>query len=407
MEINADLHIHSKYSAATSNRMDMQTLAKEAAKKGIKLVGTGDCLHPKWLSEIRALESVDEGTFVVNGTHFVLTGEVEDSSQVHHLLILPSVSKAEELHERLAKHSNDITSEGRPKIFLNGEQIAQHAIEVGALIGPCHAFTPWTAIYAYFDHLSDCYGSMTEHVSFVELGLSADSDYADRIKELENLTFLTNSDAHSPWPIRLAREFNRLRVDAPTSDEVMQAILRKNNRKPVLNVGLPPEEGKYNESACIRCYKHYTLRECLMKKWRCACGGIIKKGVRDRVNELADHEEPRHPDHRPPYLKLIPLAEIIAMALGVSEPNSRAVQEVWDVLIHELGDEVAVLVDADINQLDMVDACVRDAIGQFRKGQVILHPGGGGRYGRIELPSSNGTSTAQQKGQAQSAIFDF
>lgn len=395
MHVNADLHIHSKYSAATSARMDLPTLTREAAKKGIELVGTGDCIHPRWLSDIKALKPVDEGTFVANDTHFVLTCEIEDSARVHHLLILPSISKAEELQERLAPFSN-LASDGRPKVRLNGEQVAQHAKDVGALFGPCHAFTPWTAMYAYFDSINDCYGSMASHVTFIELGLSADSDYADRIAELQDLTFLTNSDAHSPWPIRLAREFNRFEMDAPIFDELKQAILRKNGRKPVLNVGLPPAEGKYNESACIRCYNHYSLQMCQERKWRCTCGGLIKKGVRDRVNELADYETPRHPPHRPPYLRLIPLAEIIALALGASDPNVKPVRDVWSTMVGALGDEVTVLVDADVTQLDMVDESVRDAIVAFREGKIILHPGGGGQYGRVELPKGFSISKSQR-----------
>lgn len=403
MEVNADLHIHSRYSAATSTQMNLLMLTRWASKKGIELIGTGDCLHPKWLDEIRALGRIDEGTFVAGDTHFVLTGEVEDMSRVHHLLILPSISKAEELHKKFAKYSSDITSEGRPKIRLGGERIAEYAKEMGALFGPCHAFTPWTAMYAYFDSIKDCYGSMTSHVSFIELGLSADSDYADRIAELSNLTFLTNSDAHSPWPIRLAREFNRFKVDAISYEELRKAILREEGRRAVLNIGIPPEEGKYNESACIRCYKHYTLHECFTRKWRCTCGGKIKKGVRDRVNELADYKTSKHPPHRPPYLRLIPLAEIIAMALDAGL-NTKAVRDAWNLLIAKFGSEVTVLVDADVTQLDVVDESVRDAIVAFREGKIILHPGGGGQYGMVELPKRARTSKSQRSLSDFSAI---
>lgn len=402
MEVNSDLHIHSHYSAATSPQMNLPVLTKWASKKGIELIGTGDCLHPKWLNEIRVLERIDEGTFTTGNTHFVLTGEVEDSNRVHHLLILPSISKAEELHEKLAKHSFNITSEGRPKIRLDGEQIAEYAKEAGALFGPCHAFTPWTAMYAYFNSIKECYGSMTSHVSFIELGLSADSDYADRIDELKDLTFLTNSDAHSPWPIRLAREFNRFNMESISYEELRKAILNAEGRRPLLNVGIPPEEGKYNESACIRCYKHYELHECLINNWRCTCGGKIKKGVRDRVNELADYEKPKHPPHRPAYLKLIPLTEVIAMALNAGL-NTKAVTDSWNILMAKFGNEVKVLVDAKITQLDTMDPSIYDAIMAFRSGQIILYPGGGGQYGRVELPKED----IQKHVKAQSSLFDF
>ena len=391
--INADLHIHSHYSAATSPRMDLPTLATEASRKGIQLLGTGDCLHPNWLRGIRKLEERN-GFFYFKredggnpNTHFVLTVEVEDKRRVHHLLIVPSISKAEELYESFRSFSPDIDSDGRPSLRLSGEEIAEYAKGAGALIGPCHAFTPWTALYAYHDSLKDCYGGMVGSVSFVELGLSADSSYADLIEELHDLTFLTNSDAHSPYPIRLAREFNRFYVEDMGFEELKAAIERKRGRKPVLNVGVPPAEGKYNESACIRCYKHFSLRAAIIRRWRCECGGMIKKGVRDRVHELANCDG-THPEHRPPYLHLIPLAEIIGLALQ-KVPSSKTVTEIWGSLLAEFGTEVNVLVDVPIENVHgahfNLDARVIEAIEAFREGKILVVPGGGGRYGVIEL----------------------
>ena len=398
--VNSDLHIHSHYSTATSPRMDLPTLAKEGTRKGIHLLGTGDCLHPKWLKGIKELEERN-GIFYFTGsknkntnTNFVLTVEVEDMKRVHHLLILPAIAKAEELYESFSKYSRDIDSDGRPSLRLSGEEIAEHAKDAEALIGPCHAFTPWTALYAYHNSLRECYGDMTGYISFVELGLSADSSYADRIEELRELTFLTNSDAHSPYPIRLAREFNRFQVADTSFDELKAAIERKRGRKPVLNVGVPPAEGKYNESACIRCYKHYPLTEAIIRKWRCDCGGLIKKGVRDRVNELANCEG-THPEHRPPYLHLIPLAEIIGLALHKST-SSKAVNKEWESLLAGFGTEVNVLVDAPMDDFHTdaanfnMDARVIEAIKAFREGEIRVIPGGGGKYGVIELKTKGG-----------------
>lgn len=387
MHINADLHIHSKYSMATSGKMDMPTLASESAKKGIQLVATGDCLHPEWLAGIKELRE-ENGIFKLNNTNFILTTEIEDINQVHHLLIIPSVSKAEELYEFMKPHSKDIDSDGRPSVRLDGIQIAEAAVSAGALIGPAHAFTPWTAMYAAHNSLKDCYGDMNGQIYFIELGLSADTSYADRISELGCLTFLSNSDAHSPYVNKLAREFNRFEMNDVTFDELKMAIIREKGRKPVLNVGMFPEEGKYNESACIRCFRHYTMRESMIKSWRCSCGGIIKKGVKDRINELATFEKPVHPAHRPPYVHLIPLSEIISMALGIG-PNTKGVNRIWSLLVGRFGSEVAVLVDTDIESIKAsgADERVINAIVAFRDGRVKVHPGGGGQYGRIELYS--------------------
>ncbi len=400
MLVNADLHIHSKYSMATSPKMDLPMLAAESRKKGIQLVATGDCLHPKWLSEIKKIRE-ENGFFKLDDTHFVLTAEVEDVNQVHHLLIIPSVSKAEELYEFMKKHSNNIDSDGRPNIRLSGVEIAQAAKDAMALIGPAHAFTPWTAMYAYHNSLKDCYGDMADDIYLIELGLSADTSYADRISELSCLTFLTNSDAHSPYVNKLAREFNRFEMEDISFDELSMAIIREKGRKPVLNVGIPPEEGKYNESACIRCFKHYSLRESIIKNWRCLCGGTIKKGVKDRVNELASYDTPHHPIHRPPYLHLIPLSEIIAMALGTGI-GAKKVQEIWDTLIKKYGSEVTVLVDAAIND-SRLNEHVIEAINAFREGKVRVIPGGGGRYGRVELDGK----VQEKTPEPQKSLFDF
>ena len=399
MQINVDLHIHSRYSMATSNNMKLPVIAEQAYKKGIQLVGSGDCLHPKWRGELRQLEKVDDA-FRYDRTYFVPTVEVEDASRVHHLILVPSLSKAEELYETFKKHSLNIDTDGRPTVKLTGEEIASAAKESESLIGPAHAFTPWTGVYAYHNSLSECYGSLVSYISFVELGLSADTSYADPISDLRRLTFLTNSDAHSPWPNKFAREFTRVEVENIGFDELKKAILQTEGRRPVLNVGLFPGEGKYNESACIRCAKHYTLKEAIALSWRCKCGGRIKKGVKDRAAELADVETP---SHRPPYLHTIPLSEIIALSLGYSSSKNKTVQGAWEKLITAFGSEVNVLVDVDLNKIDFVDARITKAIKAFRDGEVILHPGGGGKYGRIELPSASQTN----KSGGQSSLGDF
>ncbi|MCK5660676.1 MAG: endonuclease Q family protein, partial [Methanosarcinales archaeon] len=354
MQISADLHIHSKYSMATSKNMDLPTLASEAKKKGIDVIGTGDCLHDKWLGEIKKNAASsdagsDDGSFKIKDTTFVLTCEVEDKNRVHHLLIVPSISKAEELREAFIPCSKNLDADGRPTLKIDGVEIAQYAKDAGALIGPAHAFTPWTAMYAAHDSLKSCYGDLSDYISFVELGLSADSSYADRIPELRDLTFLSNSDAHSPWTNKFAREFNRFCVQGTDFSEIRLAILRQQGRYPTLNAGFYPQEGKYNESACIKCLVHYTYDDAVSIKWKCTCGGRIKKGVQDRVQELSDSSEPIHPPHRPPYIHIVPLSEIIRMAIGYAGINTKGVQSIWEKLVGDCGSEISVLIDVDID----------------------------------------------------------
>jgi uncharacterized protein (TIGR00375 family) len=396
MKVNTDLHLHSKYSMATSEKMELPTIAREAAKKGMELLGTGDCTHPRWLEEIRKVSISDE-EIRVDDICFIPTTEIEDNKRVHHLLILPSISKAEELAERISPYGN-LEADGRPNVRLGGCEIAEIAKDLGALIGPCHAFTPWTALYGYHNCLQSCYGDLTDYVSFIELGLSADSDYADRIRELHRLTFLSNSDAHSPSTNKLAREFTQFEVPEITFDGLKKAILREQGYKATLNVGFFPDEGKYNRSACIKCFTQYTLPEAVENNWHCPiCRGTIKKGVLDRVNELADFKEPRHPDHRPPYLHLIPLAEITQMALGHAGVQTKGVKTAWNLLVERFGSEVEALIYSKPEDLKIVDERIVKAILAFRKGDVIIHPGGGGQYGWLELPEN--LKKGQKEGQ--------
>lgn len=411
MKANIDLHIHSKYSAATSKRMDLPTIAREAAKKGVKIVATGDCLHPTWLANIRRLQEED-GLFFFDDTGFVLTCEVEDPNRVHHLILVPDISKAEELRDIFSVHSNNLQSDGRPMLRMSAPEIADAALEAGCLIGPSHAFTPWTGMYAHHGSLEECYQDCVGRIAFVELGLSADSDYADRIAELEDRTFLTNSDAHSPWANKLAREFNQMELQDLSFDELRMAIKREAGRRPVLNVGFYPDEGKYNRTACTRCYKFYSSEEMEKLQGRCSCGGMIKLGVRDRVGKLADFPESVHPDHRPPYLHLIPLAEIIAMALGHKSTFTAGVQKRWNELIDGRS-EIEVLIESELSELEAEDKVIK-AIDAFRSGRVVVRPGGGGKYGEVALPESLNAEgegeTAQPKSaerDSQRSLFDF
>lgn len=400
MKVNLDLHIHSRYSAATSNKMDLATIAREAAKKGIKIVATGDCLHPRWMAEVAALPE-REGLFWQGDTAFVLTCEVEDSSRVHHLIIVPDPSKASELAEAFSARAKNLDSDGRPTLRMSPPEIADAALEADCLIGPSHAFTPWTGMYAHHPSLAECYKDRADQIAYVELGLSADSDYADRISELEERTFLSNSDAHSPWPNKLGREFNQMEMKELSFEDLRDAILRKDGCRPTLNVGFYPEEGKYNRTACTRCYRFYSPQEMEDRRGRCECGGLIKLGVKGRVEMLADRPTPAHPDHRPPYLHLIPLAEIIAMALKIKSAYSAKVQKIWNELVKGKS-EIEVLVVAEISELEAEDAVV-DAIGAFRSGDVVVEPGGGGKYGRVTLPCS----PAFTKNDDQKSLFDF
>ncbi len=405
MLVNLDLHIHSRYSMAVSGDMELMQIAKGAEQKGVKIVGTGDCLHPLWLKSIRELPEED-GLRRLGNTLFLLSVEVEDANRVHHLIILPEISKAEELAEAFSLHSSNLQQDGRPRLHMSAAQVADLALEAGGLIGPAHAFTPWTGMYAYHRSLWECYQDKAKHIEFVELGLSADTDYADRIAELSEKTFLSNSDAHSPRTNKLAREFNQMEVEQYSFQEIALAIRREKGRGPRLNIGFFPGEGKYNRTACTRCYCQYSAMQKDDFMGRCPhCRGQIKLGVADRIDLLADYDLPCHPSHRPPYLHLIPLAEIIALALGHKSPMTAGVQRLYNSITGQKT-EIEVLLDEDLTGPDYaeVEPKVIRAIEAFRRGEVEVLPGGGGRYGEIRLLPSR---SAGAGGERQRSLFDF
>ncbi|AEF96206.1 TIGR00375 family protein [Methanotorris igneus] len=370
MIISADLHIHSKYSGGTSKYMDIEHILKYGKLKGLDLIGTGDCLHEKWLNEIKNYKD----------KNLLLTTEIEDINRVHHLVFLPSISKVEELREILKRYSKNIDDDGRPRVLMDGKELIEVVHDVGGLIGAAHAFTPWTSLYKSFDSVYDCYGKKPD---FIELGLSADTDMADMIKELRDIPFLSNSDAHSYHPHRLGREFNQFEVDSlgnleENFEEIRKAI--KNN-KIVANYGLDPKLGKYHLTACTKCYLRFKLEDAKRLNFKCPCGGTIKKGVLSRVEELSDGQI-IHPKFRPPYYKIIPLAEIISLSTkrGI---GTQTVNNLWEKFIEKYKNEINVLINADIEELKKINEDVGNTIELFREGKIYIYPGGGGEYGRI------------------------
>jgi len=372
MLLNADLHIHSCFSMASSPRMVPDSIIYGSQLKGISVIGTGDILHPEW-------RRMWEEAIIPDGIVIVPTTEVEGSDRVHHLILLADYDSAAELAATLTPFSKNISRNGRPQVRLSGEEIAAAVHECGGMIGPAHAFTPWTSLYASHNSVTSCYGD--EPIDLLELGLSADSRYGSRILDLAGVPFLTNSDAHSPEPAKLGREFTRIHTDSdhPDITHILDAV-RKGSI--VLNAGFFPEEGKYNQTACTRCFTPYSLQEAEKYRWKCpADKGRIKKGVRERAEELSGDTE----SIRPPYLHIIPLAEIIQRTLGTCSTTTKKCSELYASCIRTFGNEISILTEVPAEDIADLHPGLGSAIAAFRSGRIILHPGGGGRYGTFEL----------------------
>ena len=375
MLVNSDFHVHSCFSSASSKDMLIKNMAPKAKLKGLQLLGTGDAFHPGWLDIIEeSTKYIGDGIYTTDDMNFVLTTEVEGKHRIHHVIIIPNIDIARELSDKLV--SKNKNADGRPRTGYTGAELLEMVRDYDCLIGPAHAFTPWTGMYKSYDSIYDCYEKRPD---FVELGLSADTFMADTVSELKDFPFLTNSDAHSPWPHRLGREFNQIELEDISYSSIKNAI---NHRKIKANYGLVPNLGKYHMTACTKCYKIVDPSIAKENKMKCGCGGRIKKGVDFRISEIADYEEPKHPDFRPEYVHLMPLAELIASVYdkGVT---TKTVQGKWQKLIDSFGTEIDVLINVSIREIKKIDPNIAQAIDAFRNKTIEIIPGGGGQYGQI------------------------
>jgi len=389
IECSTDFHLHGLYSGAVSKEMIPKIIAKQAPLKGLNLVGTGDILNDKWIKLVKEQLKKTTGGLMEheNGTKFILQTEVEDNNRIHHIILFPEFSKVEELREKFKTKCKNLDSDGRPKIWMNGEEIAESCKESDCLIGFSHAFTPYFGLYSKFNSYKDCYGKYWKEISFMELGLSADTNMADRISELHNLTLTSNSDAHSPWPNKMGREFNVFNIKEITFDEIKKALKREQGRKCVLNVGFNPLEGKYHKTRCTGCLKFFDPVEAKNLNWRCPlCKKSIKKGVDYRIEELSDLPFDKHPEHRPNYIHTIPLSEIISLAMNIKNSWSIKVQAVWKEFIDKFGSEIKILLDINYSELNNFNPIIAKYIQYFRENKIKYIPGGAGVYGKLIKP---------------------
>lgn len=418
---NTDLHIHSLHSIGVSKSMTVPRISRSASLKGLHIIGTGDATQPDWLSHLQKTLKEEDERFVHGETSFILTAEIEDCESIHHLTILPDFKAVAGLRKALGGSSPNLNDQwgGRPRVNLNGEDLAGLVRDVGGLIGPAHAFTPFRSIFRENKHarLKSCYGKETPHIHFLELGLSADSEMADCIPELRRLTYISSSDAHSPVPNKLGREFVRFEMENSSFTELRLAILRERGRAPKLNVGLDPRLGKYYLSFCSSCRRTLVIekgdaapsfddrnvyisvsnldeRKRLVSDIRrravkCPADGTpIRLGVKDRA-ELLGGGRSQSPPHRPPYLRIAPLLDVIASSIGVKSPTSKRVMTLYKQMTDSVGSETSILTDVSLKKIRKHDEKVAQMIDAYRSGTVKYEAGGGGRYGRLVPPWGN------------------
>lgn len=401
-----DLHIHSKYSRATSKSCNLEELAVWAKKKGLSLISTGDFTHPAWFAEIKEkLIPADDGTFRLKpeiekeigaSVKFILSVEIstiykkwDKTRKVHHVVFVPNLQAAEMFRQKLGAIGN-INSDGRPILGLDSRNLLETVLESGenSYIIPAHIWTPWFSVLGSksgFDSIEDCYGDLAEHIFAVETGLSSDPEMNWHVSKLDKFRLVSNSDAHSPS--KLAREatvFNK----EPDYYSIMNALKTGDGYEGT--VEFFPEEGKYHEDGHRKCNVCMTPEETKKHNGICpVCGKHMTIGVLYRVNELSD----RHGVVTPPptageTYSLVPLQEIISEIKQVGVSSKSVVCE-YERLIHTFGSELSILQDIPIDEISKASTLLGEGISRLRKGQVIKHAGYDGEYGVIRLFEEN------------------
>ncbi len=413
MRIIADLHLHSKFSRATSRDMDVESLTKWCGLKGITLVGTGDFTHPVWLRELRAkLKPTGRGLFTHRTQHFMLTVEVSNIypqggrlRKIHNIILAPGFEVVDRINAVLARFGS-LMADGRPTLSLPSDKLVEYVMEISprCMVIPAHVWTPWFSLYGSnsgFDALAECFGDQVKHIAAAETGLSSDPPMNWRLSELDRVALVSNSDAHSP--AKLGREANVLDCELDY-DEILRVFRERDRSKFLYTIEFFPEEGKYHFDGHRACQVRLSPQETRAARGRCpSCGRPITVGVMSRVEALADRPAGEAAG-RVPFRNLIPLEEIIAEALG-AQPGTGAVREEYFRLVHELGSEFAVLLDAPpADVARYAHPRVVDGLRRVRDGRVVIRPGYDGVFGEIHI-FQGADEQARAEEPAQTSLF--
>ncbi|MDR0881632.1 MAG: UvrD-helicase domain-containing protein [Candidatus Adiutrix sp.] len=388
-----DLHLHSRFSRATSPALNPASLSHWAGLKGLSLVGTGDLTHPAWLRELEEnLTLRDDGFYSLKdepgGPRFVPTGEVSAiykqgglTRKIHLVIIAPDLPAAVKFSRTLGALGN-VESDGRPILGLSARQILEIALSThpDMAVVPAHIWTPWFSLFGArsgFDHLEECFGDLSPHITALETGLSSDPAMNRLISALDSRALISSSDAHSPD--KLGREATIL--NGPLTRANLAGALKGG---PALGGTLEffPEEGKYHLDGHLGCGPALTPAETKALGGLCPlCGRPVTIGVLHRVTELADRAEP--PPDRLADFHLIPLAELLGQVFGQG-PKSKRVTDSFHRLVNDFGSELNLLLQTSLSDLEeAAGPLLRLAVDRMRRGAVETVGGFDGQYGTV------------------------
>ena len=391
----ADLHIHSRYSRATSKEMMIPKIAEYAKLKGIDMLATGDFTHPQWLKELKAnLKESGKGIYEYDSTKFILNVEVNNIytkkgklRRLHNLIFAPNFTTVEKINAYLTRYGK-LASDGRPILSLDTYEMFKALLDISSdiFLIPAHIWTPWFALFGSnsgFDSIEECFGDLKDEFFAVETGLSSDPGMNWRLSVLDNYTLVSNSDAHSPS--RLGREVNVFKEDLDYF-QLREVLRNKDKEKFLYTIEFHPEEGKYHYDGHRKCDVRLSPKESRFNNNLCpVCSRSLTIGVLHRIESLSDRDEGFVPEDSIPYKKMIPLEEIIAEAKSCGR-DTVGVKNEYRRLCNIFGSEFEILLNTPIHDLKSnTDERIAIAVDRVRRGDLIIKPGYDGEFGTVKI----------------------
>ncbi|MBT6144330.1 MAG: AAA family ATPase, partial [Gemmatimonadetes bacterium] len=411
MNFLADIHLHSRWSRATSPDLTPENLHMWSMRKGISVVGSGDFTHPAWYAELgEKLVPAEEGLYRLRPdlldrveeqvptscrreVRFLLSVEISSiykkngrTRKVHNVVCLPSLAHVERLNRRLAAIGN-LAADGRPILGLDCRDLLEICLDVcpDVLFIPAHIWTPHFAVLGArsgFDSLEECFADLLPHIFAIETGLSSDPLMNSRLSALDRYSVGSNSDAHSAP--KLGREATCFNTDLSYA-AIYDALKSGDPERFTGTIEFYPEEGKYHLDGHRKCGVRLTPQQTIAAAGRCpACGGELTVGVLHRVESLADREPHEAAPLAGAFETLIPLVEVIGACVGVG-PKSKKVQGIYHHLLQDLGPELEILRHVDVSRIAQCGhPLVAEGVRRMRSGRIAITPGYDGLYGVIQ-----------------------
>lgn len=403
MKIFSDLHLHSRYSRATSPQMEVVCLSLWGKKKGLNLLATGDCTHPIYLTELKQKLKQDGSGFLhlkdekeKSPVKFILSGEVSciykhhgKTRRQHHLVYFPDFDSVDLFNKKLIDLKCNLRSDGRPIVGLTSKQLLEVVLNVHpqAMLIPAHIWTPWFSLFGSksgYDSIEECFEDLSKEIFSVETGISTDPAMNWRLSQLDKITLLSNSDSHS-LP-NIGRNANVFNFDKFEYSELYQTLKNKDRKKFLYTIEFFPQEGRYYYDGHRDCRFSCSPTES-KNKYQSICP-VCKKsltlGVAHRIDNLADRPFGNMPKQIIPYKSLVPLMEIISYVLQKGK-QSKAVKDIYEKIINKYS-EFNILIDLELSELkEITEERIIQAILAVRQGKVEVTPGFDGEYGQVKI----------------------